>query len=67
MMTEQELLSLRVQEAYEETLLNLARNLYGDDHQVRQLPRQSIREQLSNLKWRIQCAWLVLRGKADIS
>ena len=66
MMTEQELLSLRVQEAYEETLLNLARNLYGDD-QARQLPQQSIREQLSNLKWRIQCAWLVLRGKADIS
>lgn len=65
-MTEQELLSLRVQEAYEETLLNLARSLYGDDH-AKQLPRRSIREQLSNLKWRIQCAWLVLRGQADIS
>ena len=37
--------------------------LYGDPDP---LPPRTIRTAWTDLAWRIQCAWLVLRGKADI-
>ena len=62
---EEELLRLRMQQTHAEIEKHLRTSLYGDKEDS-PLPKKTIRERLSDLKWRVECAWLVLRGKADI-
>jgi hypothetical protein len=62
---EEELLRLRMQQTHDEIRKNLNTALYGD-REGQPLPKKTVREKLSDLKWRIQAAWLVLRGRADI-
>jgi hypothetical protein len=61
----EDLLHRRINEAHAEMTRILGQSLYGDDP-AKPLPRRTLRERFSDLKWRIEAAWLVLRGKADI-
>ena len=63
---EQDLIKQRIDEAYVAMEKNLMTSMYADGVEGRIRHKKSIRERLSDWKWRIQGAWLVLRGRADI-
>jgi hypothetical protein len=60
-----DMLHLRMQQTSAEVEKNLRTSLYSDEPD-QPLPKKSLCEWLSDLKWRVHCAWLVLRGHADI-
>ena len=60
-----DLIHTRIPQAQAEMNRILQSSLYADGP-YKPLPPSTMRERLSDLSWRIQCAWLVLRGKADI-
>jgi hypothetical protein len=56
------LLHRRMNEAYAEMERNLRTSLYaGGD--VAPLPKKSFGERVTEWKWRVHSAWLILRGK----
>lgn len=58
-----ELLHKQMHESFDEMHHQFNQSLYGDASNPK---RRSFKERFSDLKWRVQAAWLVLTGRADI-